>query len=147
MALDARKRRAVELLASGKTQAETGRELGCDRATVCRWMQDAEFSAEVDAAQRELTKAFHRDMRSVAVTVSERWTDLIKSEDEGVALRALLAWVDKFGGVGEATPSGADPADVSRVLAFMRWEQEQSNRAAEKPRSDTNDSDTPGTSD
>lgn len=146
MALDARKRRAVELLASGKTQAETGRELGCDRATVCRWMQDVEFAAEVDAAQREMTKAFHRDMRTQAVRVSERWSELINSPDDGVALRALLAWVEKFGGLEHTAQAAADPVDTERVLAFMRWEQEQSSKQGNGPRSDDG-SDSPGTSD
>jgi len=144
MALDARKRRAVELLASGKTQAETGRELGCDRATVCRWMQDAEFAAEVDAAQREMTKAFHRDMRTQAVRVSERWAELINSPDDGVALRALLAWVEKFGGLDQAAQAAADPVDTERVLAFMRWEQSQ--QQGNGPRSDDGSGPT-GTSD
>ena len=138
MALDARRRRAVEIIASGRTQAEAGRELGCDRATICRWAQEPEFSAEVEAAQREMTKAFHRDMRTQAVRVSERWATLIDSPDEGVALRALLAWVDKFGGLDAPQAPAAAPADVNEVLAYMRWRAEQQAKqpAATEPQSE-----------
>lgn len=146
MALDAKQRRAIELLAAGHTQGEAAKELDVRRETINKWLnQNAEFAAEYDAVLKAQSAAFVRDMKGAAARVSLRWQSLIDSDDESIALRALLAWVEKFGGVSEA-PAQADPADVNRVLAFMRWEAEQSNKAPAAARSEGN-GDPTGTSD
>lgn len=141
--LDAKQRRAIELLAGGITQKEAAAEVGVTEQTMSRWMnRDEAFAAEYDAVLKAQSAAFVRDMKGAARRVSLRWQTLIDSDDESIALRALLAWVEKFGGVNEPAAAQADPADINRVLAFMRWEAEQGNAA--KPQSEGTDADPTG---
>ena len=46
-----------------------------------------------------------------------------------------------------AAKHSTEPHDVERVLAFMRWEQEQSNKQGGSPRSEQNGSDPTGAGD
>lgn len=125
MALDANKRRAIEFLAAGYTQAETAEQIGVQRQTVNGWVnKDEEFAAEYDAVLKAQSQVFVRDMRSAASRVSLRWQTLIDSDDEGIALRALLAWVEKFGALNEQKVEVA-PTDVSEAVEFLKWRAQQ----------------------
>lgn len=148
MALDARKRRAIELLASGHTQSEVAGAVGVDRVTVNRWVnQDQEFAAEYDAVQRAQSAAFVRDMKGAASRVAIRWLTLIDSDDESIALKALLAWVDKFGMLAAPAEDVSVSSDLTkRALQWMQDEQAKQT-AAPQPQSTRHDDSDPSTRD
>lgn len=49
--------KAVQLLATGASQADVARELGVNRSTVCRWTQKEEVRARIEAEAQRLLEA------------------------------------------------------------------------------------------
>lgn len=139
--LDARQRRAVELLAAGWTHTDTAKEIGADRATVTHWVNgNGEFRALLDEALNEVAAETRRMLRGSTARKVKRLDEIGESPDEAVALRAILAWLDRAGvTVDAAQPApAAQPADVNEVLAYMRWRAEQQAKqpAASEPQSE-----------
>ncbi|WP_088893190.1 helix-turn-helix domain-containing protein [Leptolyngbya ohadii] len=79
LALTEKQLDAIALLASGKSQVATARDIGVDRKTIARWMAIAEFNAELerrrsrlqeqhisqaDALQDETISQFYQDLKA-----------------------------------------------------------------------------------
>lgn len=151
--LDANKRRAVEMLATGAKQVEVARELGVSPPTVNEWVhKNAEFKAALDEAVQAHVNASRVMMRGRIARVLARVDELIDSPDESVALRAAFGWLDRAGitvGAQDAVAQGAQPSqsDVAEMLEFFKWRAERQATASAETRSEEDGSDPTGTSD
>ncbi len=84
---------AVELLITGMTKTDVGRQVGRDRSTVHRWLNDPFFVAQLEARRDEVVES----MLDLQVLGSRMGTaklmELLESPNEQVALRAAIALV------------------------------------------------------
>ena len=141
MALDATQRRAIELLATGKTQTDVAAEIGVKRETVNRWVNhEDEFRASLTKAIEFVGRESLQRMKGRVAKVVSRLDMLVDSDDESIALKAIGMWLQqiKFGEDAAASQAQAQPADVNEVLAYMRWRAEQQAKqpAAAEPQSE-----------
>lgn len=137
--LSADQRRAIELLATGSTQGETAEEIGYSRQRVNAWVRnDPEFQAELEATIKASTKEARQYMRGRIAKVLSRVSALIESEDEAIALRAALAWLDRAGITEVEVSEAGTPiaGDISAALEFVKWK--QAKEQAAQPRSEGN---------
>jgi hypothetical protein len=112
--LDARRLRAVDLLANGHTDTEAAAELHADRSTLWRWRQEPAFSAELARRREELWQA-----------TSDRLRCLLP--------HAALA-VLKLGGVGSVDLGFVGPTDpevIAESKARQRAQREYERADAE----------------
>lgn len=83
-------RKAINLLTQGKGLSETGEIVGKDPKTMSRWMHKGEFKAELDRRLDEADRAEDLLMLGLRKEASERLQQLMRSEDERIALRACV---------------------------------------------------------
>jgi hypothetical protein len=128
MALDAKQRRAIELIATGATQTETAKEIGASREAVNKWVNhDPEFAAELEAATEAVSRETLRLMKGRVAKVVSRLDMLVNSDDESVALRAIGMWLEKlkFGEKAAAEAAPAASGDVAEAVEFLKWRAKQ----------------------
>lgn len=81
---------AAIALADGKTQTATAEEVGVDRRTVSRWLEEPEFSSEVD----RLTLMMGIASRAERLRIAKRLVAQRVSEDADVQSdKDLLDWL------------------------------------------------------
>ncbi len=89
-------------LAQGKTQQEVADEVGVDRRTICRWLCDVEFSAEIDRLSVMMNVASRAERLRIAMRVARQkvhedgsidtdkdlldWLKFAQSETDGIKL-------------------------------------------------------------
>lgn len=83
-------RKAINLLTQGKGLSETGEILDKDPRTMSRWMHKSEFKAELDRRLDEADRAEDLLMLGLRKEASERLRQLMRSDDEKIALRACV---------------------------------------------------------
>jgi len=96
-----KRRDAAIQLAEGKTQREILRNLGIARRTLCYWLEEREFKAEVDRLSQMVSIAGRAErlriaMRAVRAKVNDEhidtgkdlldWLKFAKSETDGINL-------------------------------------------------------------
>ena len=85
-ALTGEQRRAIQLIASGKTVTEVARTLGRDRKTVYRWKDNPFFVAELNCQQDELLERIQNRLHRLA----DRAVDVLETNLEQNNLKAAL---------------------------------------------------------
>ncbi len=112
--LDTRQLRAVDLVASGLTDAEVADEVGVDRATVWRWRARSPwFEAAVNGRREEVWGAARDRLRALVPLA-------LDALEEGLALEAphrarTALEVLKLTGIG-ALPSEVGPTDAESII-------------------------------
>lgn len=98
---EAKKARALPLVAEGRSQSEIADAVGVSRSTVRRWMDtDPAFSEAVTAAQDAGRRALEETTDRIAEIVSsslESLAELVKDPDPKIRLDAVKTALDRFG--------------------------------------------------
>lgn len=111
---------ALELLAQGMTRIETAKELGVNRSTVHRWLQDPGFIRELESIRREQRHEARRSLEALLpdalAVLLQDLTDVNVSRT--VRQKAALAVLDRAGfpvkaGVELTGPDGTHPMIAS----------------------------------
>ena len=88
--LNALQQQAIILLASGKTNTETAKEIGVERETVSRWKNhDAMFAALLSYQQAALWDAAADKLRANALKAAGALGELLDHDDPDVRLKAI----------------------------------------------------------
>lgn len=87
--------RGIHALLTQPTMAAAAAEIDAHSRTVSRWMKGRAFRAEYLAQMTELQAELWRQMLSVRTEVWNRYLELMRSNDEKVALRATTWFLDK----------------------------------------------------
>ena len=81
---------AVDLLASGMTISEAARQLGVDRSTVHRWLNDPVFLSELEDRRQELVESMLDQHLLASRMATAKLVESMESSQEGIALRAAI---------------------------------------------------------
>lgn len=94
---------AAALLAAGETWQGTADATGTTKETIRRWMQDADFRAQVATAQAGFREAAGLSLRALASEAVETVGDVMRTaRSDGDRLKAALAILDRVGIVADA---------------------------------------------
>jgi len=85
-----RQHQAVGLLVQGMTVTDVARELGVDRSTIHRWLNDSDFRLKLEARREELLTSMLDQQLLASRMATTKLIELLESEDERVALRAAI---------------------------------------------------------
>ena len=85
----------IHALLTRPTIAAAAQEIGAHPRTMSRWMKEPAFKTEYLAQMTELRAELWRQMLSVRNEVWNRYLELMRSNDEKVALRATTWFLDK----------------------------------------------------
>lgn len=111
--LDERQLRAVDLLASGRAASEVAAELGVDRTTLWRWLQEPPFAASLNSRRLEIWQTSNDRLRALLCRAAEVLEQALAASDIRVAL-ALL----RLGGPAELGRIG--PTDAEEIAEELR---------------------------
>jgi len=94
-----RRRRALSLLAEGRTTTEVATELGINRSTLWRWQQEPAFAAELSGLQTSTLAAVQSRLAIVANGAVDLLQTAITDPDLAmpVRCRAAIALLDRCG--------------------------------------------------
>ena len=140
--------RAIALMSAGMRASMVAEAIGVSDRSIRNWRSNPEFAAELEQAQEHVRAA----ARVRIVGLVDEAIDTVQEvmRDTGAApaarLQAAKTILERIGLDDVKVTPAADPADINKVLAFLRWEAEQSNKAAQ-PRSEGNDGNPTGTGD
>jgi len=81
---------AVDLLASGMTVSEAARQVGVDRSTVHRWLNDPVFLSELEDRRQELVESMLDQHLLAGRMATAKLVESMESSQEGIALRAAI---------------------------------------------------------
>jgi transposase-like protein len=81
---------AVDLLASGMTISEAARQLGVDRSTIHRWLNDSVFLSELEDRRQELVESMLDQHLLAGRMATAKLMESMESSQEGIALRAAI---------------------------------------------------------
>ena len=111
--LTTKKKNAIELLITGKTDAEVAKAVGVTRQTVNQWRNhDATFVAELNYQRETLWQAERERLRSLVRKAVNALDANLDSDNEGIRQRAALHVLKCVGLYGkDATPSGPTTAE------------------------------------
>lgn len=114
-----KREQAALALAQGKTQAAVAKELGIDQKTVWRWLQDPDFSAEVD----RLTLMMGIAARAERLRIAKRLVaQRVRDDAEIQSDKDLLDWL-KFA-QGETDGLRLDLATIAEAYASVAGERQ-----------------------
>ena len=85
----------IHALLTQPTMAAAGKEIGVSARTINRWSKQRAFRAEYLGQMTELQAELWRQMLSVRTEVWNRFLELMRNNDEKVALRAATWYLDK----------------------------------------------------
>lgn len=85
----------IHALLTRPTMTAAAQEIGAHPRTMSRWMKEPAFRTEYLAQTTELRAELWRQMLSVRKEVWNRYLELMRSNDEKVALRATTWFLDK----------------------------------------------------
>lgn len=89
--LKPKQKKCIEMLASGTmTQAEIARELKVTEQTICNWKKNADFAAELEAANRVV-------ISSLVPAAVQKTKALLNADSEAVQLAAAKDILDRAG--------------------------------------------------
>lgn len=77
--LSAKQRRAVTLLAAGRSVTETAKEVGVARQTVSTWQRQFRFQGELDMATNELVYESRRELRALTSEATAAVREVLRS--------------------------------------------------------------------
>jgi len=83
--------RAIGLLVQGKTVTDVAQEVGVDRSTIHRWLNDSDLRLKLEARREELIGGMLDQQLLAARMATVKLMELLESSDEGVVLRAAIA--------------------------------------------------------
>lgn len=81
---------AVDLLATGMTVSEAARQLGVDRSTVHRWLNDPIFLSELEDRRQELVDSMLDQHLLACRIATAKLMEHMESPEEVIALRAAV---------------------------------------------------------
>lgn len=87
--------RGIHALLTQPPMAAAAAEIDAHPRTISRWMKERAFRAEYLAQMTELRAELWRQMLAVRNEVWNRYLELMRSNDEKVALRATTWFLDK----------------------------------------------------
>ena len=82
---------AIDLLASGKTQASVCELLDVDRVTVHRWKKSELFSGELDDRITQASKQALTELRALKLEAVATWRTLMQDPETPANIRASIA--------------------------------------------------------
>ena len=94
-------RKAVPAVVTTKTAREAAEKAGCSESSIYKWLQEADFKAEVVTYETVIRDAIRYQLadgaREAADVIRDVMTGEIRDEDDlkaSVRLRAALGWLD-----------------------------------------------------
>jgi len=131
--LSPKKAKFVELLASGKTTQEAGRELGISVATAWRWANEPEIKARLSELQSERLKQAHGKLLSATETAIETLVRLCHHKSGYVASQSAKAILDLALKTAEALELQARIEALEKKLEQLeRYHESQTQTAREE---------------
>ena len=82
---------AIDLLASGKTQASVCELLDVDRVTIHRWKKSELFSGELDDRITQASKQALTELRALKLEAVATWRTLMQDPETPANIRASIA--------------------------------------------------------
>ena len=95
--LDERQIRAARLEAEGNTTVQIAAEVGVHRVTIYRWREIDEYRHFVAALVADTQRAARATLQAGATDAAKRIRELMRSEDERIALSAAQTLLDRTG--------------------------------------------------
>lgn len=108
--------RYIQLRLLGATNAEAAEELNVERQTTYRWGQIPAVQEELARLVQDATESAVRLLKANVTKAAKKVVALTDSEDEGIALRAAQAVLERIPAMPEdvplkEVPSTGDPWD------------------------------------
>lgn len=98
MALDPKRRRAIELLAAGnQQQRDIAQTLNVTEESLSRWKAEPEFAAELAKAIDDIAGEARSIIKGSVARAALRLASLIDSTDERIARQACIDILDRAG--------------------------------------------------
>ena len=95
--LDERQIRAARMEAEGVVMREIAEAVGVSRKTLYRWREVPHYSALVSSLIEDTQRAARDTLRAGAKDAAQRIRELMRSEDERIALSAAQTLLDRTG--------------------------------------------------
>jgi len=87
-----KKSQVIALILEGNTQRRAAQEAGVSEETVSRWKaEDAQFASTLENTRRDLCESQAQKLLDLSGKAIDTLAELLKSEDEGIRLRASQA--------------------------------------------------------
>ena len=136
-ATEARKAKAIPLLAEGRSYDEIARAVGVTHRTVRRWVDEdpafAEAVARVRAKASEAVEEAADHIKGIVTASLDRLAVLLRSEDERIALEAVKTALDRFGHpVRKEERAEVEHRGAGLVVALTRDEVRRAARMKEE---------------
>ena len=130
----ATRKKVAALIATGKTQRDAANEAGITEVTVCHWMADPVFRAEVDAGILAESEALRTRLRSGMDRAVQALLEVLDCDNATAKARAAIALLEaggylkdekpraeakvivEFGDVPELAPETQEPAKEAKCL-------------------------------
>jgi len=93
---DTRKSKAIEALGFGLSVTDASNKAGVTRKTVYRWLDDDEFKGQVLERQNSVLERVSRRLSALSLQSLEVLSELLKSENENIRLKASSAVLSRF---------------------------------------------------
>lgn len=109
--LDVRKEKMIELHLLGTQKTVIARELGCNRASIYNWLEDAEVKQEIEKRQKEIiSKSNSFILGNVQTHLDVLHSIAVDQKDKRSALTASIYLIDRALG---KIPTKIDPEEES----------------------------------
>jgi hypothetical protein len=116
MTLHGKQAIAASLLAAGRSSSDVARRIRCDKATIWRWQQEADFRQLVSLHRESFMSEALGKLGAIVTQAVDKLAGLLDSSDESISLKASLGFIDRITSLREHVELSAIVAELEKRI-------------------------------